>query len=184
MTRPNTLVVFHEHYPLASSFETPCFVMLLTMTGEASTRCYSPATPAKKYLSPPAKPLLYFPQPRSSRASSIAMSDDGARCDVPTMDIAVEPREAQRPTSLAARTPQAATPGNRESPWVRSNGPSQGPYGASQAPGASRRSIPSFRGETENRDAGNGAPEQQQPRHGGALAIHRFSEPEIYEVYA
>ena len=24
----------------------------------------------------------------------------------------VEPREAQRPTSLAARTPQAATPGN------------------------------------------------------------------------
>ena len=27
----------------------------------------------------------------------------------------VEPREAQRPTSLAARTPQAAAPGNRVS---------------------------------------------------------------------
>src|SRR5688572_24286826 len=28
------------------------------------------------------------------------------------LDAAVERREAQRPTSLAARTPQAATPGN------------------------------------------------------------------------
>jgi hypothetical protein len=31
---------------------------------------------------------------------------------VPDNGIAVEPREAQRPTSLAARTPQAAIPGN------------------------------------------------------------------------
>ena len=44
------------------------------------------------------------------------MTERGA---VPDNGIAVEPREAQRPTSLAARTPKAATPGNRESPWVR-----------------------------------------------------------------
>jgi hypothetical protein len=31
---------------------------------------------------------------------------------VPDNGIAVEPREAQRPTSLAARTPTAAIPGN------------------------------------------------------------------------
>jgi hypothetical protein len=31
---------------------------------------------------------------------------------MPDNGIAVEPREAQRPTSLAARTPQAAIPGN------------------------------------------------------------------------
>jgi len=37
------------------------------------------------------------------------MTERGA---VPDNDIAVEPREAQRPTSLAARTPQAAIPGN------------------------------------------------------------------------
>ncbi len=32
---------------------------------------------------------------------------------MPDNGIAVEPREAQRPTSLAARTPSAATPGDR-----------------------------------------------------------------------
>ena len=37
------------------------------------------------------------------------MTEQGA---VPDNGIAVEPREAQRPTSLAARTPQAAIPGN------------------------------------------------------------------------
>ena len=31
---------------------------------------------------------------------------------MPDNGIAVEPREAQRPTSLGARTPQAANPGN------------------------------------------------------------------------
>jgi hypothetical protein len=34
---------------------------------------------------------------------------------MPDNGIAVEPREAQRPTLLAARTPQAAAPGNRVS---------------------------------------------------------------------
>ena len=37
------------------------------------------------------------------------MTERGA---VPDNGIAVEPREAQRPTSLATRTPQAAIPGN------------------------------------------------------------------------
>ena len=44
------------------------------------------------------------------------MTERGA---VPDNGIAVEPREAQRPTSLAARTPQAADPGNGNPPWVR-----------------------------------------------------------------
>ena len=37
------------------------------------------------------------------------MTEQGA---VPDNGIAVEPREAQRPTLLAARTPQAVAPGN------------------------------------------------------------------------
>ena len=44
------------------------------------------------------------------------MTERGA---VPDSGIAVEPREAQRPTLLAARTPQAAGLGNEVSPWVR-----------------------------------------------------------------
>ena len=60
-------------------------------------------------------------------------------------DAAVEPREAQRPTSLAARTPTAAIPGNGISPWVRNGpyvtGPSKG--AGRRRSGASRRSIPS-----------------------------------------
>ena len=90
------------------------------------------------------------------------MSDNG---------IAVEPREAQRPTSLAARTPQAAILGNGDiavGARRTANGRPGGPaslachVGAvAQLPGASRRSIPSFRGEKENRDAGPGRPKNQ-----------------------
>src|SRR5688500_17344324 len=39
------------------------------------------------------------------------MTEQGAASLI--LDAAVEPREAQRPTSLAARTPIAATPGDR-----------------------------------------------------------------------
>jgi len=46
---------------------------------------------------------------RGRRRSRRLMTEQGA---VPDNGIAVEPREAQRPTSLGARTPQAATPGN------------------------------------------------------------------------
>jgi len=41
----------------------------------------------------------------------------------------MERREAQRPTSLAARTPQAAPPGNRDAPWVRLAGRKVRPAG-------------------------------------------------------
>ena len=68
---------------------------------------------------------------------------------MPDNGIAVEPREAQRPTSLAARTPIAATPGNGDiavgARWTGDSGPPKG--GVAHRPGASRRSIPSLRGE-------------------------------------
>ena len=92
-----------------------------------------------------------------------AVSDNG---------IAVEPREAQRPTSLAARTPQAAALGNRVSAVgarrTYVTGPPKG--GVAHRSGASRRSIPSFRGEKENRDTGQpGRPKTKSPGS-GALA--------------
>ncbi len=63
----------------------------------------------------------------------------------PASIAAVERREAQRPTSLGARTPQAATPGNREiAVGARRAYVISPPKGAvAQRPGASRRSIPS-----------------------------------------
>ena len=52
------------------------------------------------------------------------MTEQGA---APDNGVAVEPREAQRPTSLAARTPIAAIPGNGDIAVGAMNGPSQGP---------------------------------------------------------
>ena len=82
---------------------------------------------------------------------------------MPDNGIAVEPREAQRPTSLAARTPQAAILGNGDiavgaikRTLARSVGEPR------KLPGASRRSIPSCRGEKEKRDAGHPGPEKQR----------------------
>ena len=69
------------------------------------------------------------------------MTERGA---VPDNGIAVEPREAQRPTSLAARTPQAAIPGNGDiavGAYKRTLARSVGE--PRKLPGASRRSIPS-----------------------------------------
>ena len=90
---------------------------------------------------------------------------------MPDNGIAVEPREALRPTSLAARTPIAAIPGNGDiavgvlaGREVRPAGRVSLPYeGASQAPGASRRSIPSF-GEKEKRETGHPRPEKNNAR--------------------
>jgi hypothetical protein len=71
----------------------------------------------------------------------------------PDNGIAVEPREAQRPTSLAARTPQAANPGNGDlavgalaDREVRPCRHAACLYkgAVAQLPGASRRSIPSI----------------------------------------
>ena len=85
------------------------------------------------------------------------MTEQGA---VPDNGIAVEPREAQRPTSLAARIPQAADPGNRTPPWVRRRASQACLKGAvAQHPGASRRSIPSFRGGKKTGMRANPAPE-------------------------
>src|SRR4051812_46540771 len=86
------------------------------------------------------------------------------------MRAAVEPREAQRPTSLAARTPQAAILGNGDiavgaikRTLARSAGEPR------KLSGASRRSIPSLRGEGKQ-----GCGRARRPRNkntgGGALA--------------
>jgi hypothetical protein len=80
---------------------------------------------------------------------------------VPDNGIALERREAQRPTSLAARTPSAAIPGNGDiavgvlvDREVHPAGHVSLPYeGASQAPGASRRSIPSLGKRKKGKDA-------------------------------
>jgi hypothetical protein len=62
----------------------------------------------------------------------------------------MERREAQRPASLAARTPKAAVPGNGDTAVsamadreVRPAGHVTCRIGAAIRPGASRRSIPS-----------------------------------------
>ncbi len=67
----------------------------------------------------------------------------------------MERREAQRPTLLGAGASQRRGGGTH-------NGSSQGPYGASQAPGASRRSIPS----ALPRDGKKGKGGARAPRHG------------------
>ena len=77
------------------------------------------------------------------------MTERGA---VPDNGIAVEPREAQRPTSLAARTPTAAIPGNGDIAVGAIKRALVRPVGEPRKlPGASRRSIPSLRG-TEERE--------------------------------
>ena len=73
---------------------------------------------------------------------------------MPDNGIAVEPREAQRPTSLAARTPSAAILGNGDiavgamkRTLARSVGEPR------KLPGASRRSIPSLGKRKKGKDA-------------------------------
>lgn len=80
-------------------------------------------------------------------------------------------RAAPRPTSMGARAPEAAGPGNRASPWAR-GGPRQGPSGASRKrPGASRRStalVPAKAGIAKGRKQGTAKP--------GAEATDRAAE--------
>ena len=59
------------------------------------------------------------------------MTEQGA---VPDNGIAVEPREAQRPTSLAARTPIAAIPGNGDIAVGALAGLASLPHGRRSAP--------------------------------------------------
>jgi len=78
---------------------------------------------------------------------------------VPDNGIAVEPREAQRPTSLAARTPTAAILGNGDiAVGAIKRTLARSVREPRKLPGASRRSIPSLRGEGK-RDAGHPGPE-------------------------
>src|SRR5215208_7124176 len=94
------------------------------------------------------------------------MTEQGA---VPDNGIAVEPREAQRPTSLAARTPQAAIPGNGDiavGAYKRTLARSVGE--PRKLPGASRRSIPRVEGRRKN---GKDAPASQTT---GAMALGCF----------
>ena len=94
------------------------------------------------------------------------MTERGA---VPDNGIAVEPREAQRPTSLAARTPQAADPGNGNPPWVRRRASQACLKGAvAQHPGASRRSIPSLEG---RRKTGYGPPRGRKNKEYGQRSV-------------
>ena len=88
---------------------------------------------------------------------------------MPDNGIAVEPREAQRPTSLAARTPSAAILGNEDiavGAYKRTLARSVGE--PRKLPGASRRSIPSV-GETENRNTGIPAARKTKSPGSGAL---------------
>jgi len=88
------------------------------------------------------------------------MTEQGA---VPDNGIAVEPREAQRPTSLAARTPQAAILGNGDIAVGAIKRALVRPVGEPRKlPGASRRSIPSCRGEKENGMRATPGPKNKQ----------------------
>ena len=101
---------------------------------------------------------------------------------MPDNGIAVERREAQRPTSLAARTPIAAIPGNGDiavgAQLIENDRPG-GPLArvsdrhmgaVAQLPGASRRSIPLVSRGKENRDAGTPTARKTKPPGGRALA--------------
>jgi hypothetical protein len=87
------------------------------------------------------------------------MTEQGADADNAS---AVEHREAQRPTSLAARTPQAATPGDREFAVGAMAGREVRPAGLVSLldkGGDPPWRLPALhslaRGEKENRDAGS-----------------------------
>src|SRR6478672_5921674 len=97
------------------------------------------------------------------------MTERGA---VPDNGIAVEPREAQRPTSLAARTPTAAIPGNGDiAVGARAGQRYWSAYGCrSAAPWRLPALHPLVEGETENRDAGHPRPEKTWSGGSGALA--------------
>ena len=86
------------------------------------------------------------------------MTERGA---APDNGTAVERREAQRPTSLAARTPTAAILGNGDIAVGAINGPSQGPLGSL----ASSRRLPALHpliGETETGQTHPASKEQGQ----------------------
>ena len=79
------------------------------------------------------------------------MTEQGAVSD---NDIAVEHREAQRPTSLAARTPIAAILGNGDiAVGAIKRTPARSVREPRKLSGASRRSIPSLGRRKKGKDA-------------------------------
>ena len=76
---------------------------------------------------------------RGRRLKRRRMTERGA---VPDNGIAVEPREAQRPTSLAARTPTAAVPGNGDTAVGALAGREVRPAGRQPAVHGSRSAAP------------------------------------------
>jgi hypothetical protein len=71
---------------------------------------------------------------------------------VPDNGIAVEPREAQRPTSLAARTPSAAIPGNGDIAVGAQAGFASLPQGCRSAAPWRLPALHPLVGETEKRE--------------------------------
>ena len=114
--------------------------------------CLSPHAPseiiAESEIYPRAKKLTYSfgsLAHRGRRLKRRRMTERGA---VPDNGIAVEPREAQRPTSLAARTPTAAILGNGDiAVGAIKRTLARSVREPRKLPGASRRSIPSKEGE-------------------------------------
>ena len=100
---------------LAQASNSSREVSRLTQADAAICHIRRPLIVGEKNLSPPAKPHLSSPglAHRGRRLKRRRMTERGA---VPDNGIAVERREAQRPTSLAARTPTAAVPGNGDTP--------------------------------------------------------------------
>ena len=99
------------------------------------------------------------------------MTERGA---VPDNGIAVEPREAQRPTSLAARTPQAVAPGNRVSAVGAQAGFASLPCGRRSAPPWRLPALHPliFEGEKEKGIRAYPAPGKTKNTGGGALACY------------
>ena len=138
-------------------------------------------TSAEKNLSPVSHPPLSSSRLAHSRASSIAMSETEHGVAVHIMIAAVEPREAQRPTSLAARTPIMVSPLATGDTAV---GALAGPPGSAEGPtslvslvGAEASAPwrlpalhPLIRGETETGIRASPAARKNNPPGGGALA--------------
>ena len=80
-------------------------------------------------LIPAAKPHLSLPQPCSSRASSLATSDDGARRGVRQRHRGGAPGGAAAYV-IGRAHPEAATPGNGDIAVGAMTGPSPGPSGS------------------------------------------------------
>ena len=114
---------------------------------------------------------------RGRRRSRRRMTEQGGCAD---NAHPVEPREAQRPTSLAARTPQAATPGNGDIAVGAQAGlasPSQGSRSAAPGRLPALHPLPFGRADGKQGYGQTRPPENQEPgqRSVGCLTIESDS---------